>query len=169
LQKQSHVKVIRFRNRVPLPPVIRFLDEAYRGTRITQVGLIRSLPIVFTESVVNYAEFAQRIGLSFEAVKTVLAENPPPDYVIIPTTMVRRDKLEQIAGKIAEKASQSGFLPLSAALEVVEAEGIEDATSVLETLGYKVVWHGISMEKAEVTRVENKPQQASDAGHSQTA
>jgi hypothetical protein len=169
LEKQSHVKVIRFRNRVPLPSVIRFLDEAYRGTRITQVGFIRSLPIVFTEPVVNYAEFAQRIGLSFEAVKTALAEKPPPDYVIMPTTMVRKDKLEQIAGKIEEKANQSGCLPLSAALEVVEAEDIEDATSVLETLGYKVVWHGISMEKAEVTKVENKPQQASDAGHSQTA
>ena len=169
LEKQSQLKLVLFRKRVPLPPVIRFLDEAYRGTRMTQIGLIRSLPIVFTEPVVSYAEFAQRLGLSFEAVKTALAEKSPSDYVIMPTTMVRKDTLERVAEKIEEKADRSGCLPLSAALKVVEDEGIEDATSVLETLGYKIVWHGINVEKAEATKVEKESPQPSDAGHSQTA
>ena len=155
LEKQSQLKIIPFRKHVPLVPIIRFLDEAFKGTRMTQLELMRSLPIVFTGPVVNYAEFAHRTGLSPETVKTVLTEKPPPEYVIMPTAMVRKDKLEQVAGKIEEKANQSDRLPLSAALKMIEAEGIDDATSVLETLGYKVVWHGINVEKAEVTKAEN--------------
>jgi hypothetical protein len=75
--------------------------------------------------------------------------------VTMPTTMVRKDKLEQVARKIEEKANQLDRLPLSAALKIIESEGIGDATSVLENLGYKVVWHGIDVEKAEVTKAEN--------------
>jgi predicted nuclease of restriction endonuclease-like RecB superfamily len=155
LEKQSQLKVVPFRKHIPLAPIIRFLEEAFKGTRITQLELMRSLPIVFTEPIVNYAEFAHRTGLSPETVKTVLAETPPPEYVIMPTTMVRKDKLEQVARKIEEKANQPDRLPLSAVLKIVEAEGIGDATSVLENLGYKVVWHGIDVEKAEVTKAEN--------------
>lgn len=155
LEKQSHLKVVPFRKHIPLVPIVRFLEEAFKGTRLTQLEVMRSLPIVFTEPIVNYEEFAQRTGLSSETVKTVLTETPPPEYVIMPTTMVRKDKLGQVAGKIEEKANQSDHLPLSAALRIIEAAGIGDATSVLENLGYKVVWHGIDVEKAEVTKTEN--------------
>ena len=155
LEKQSQLKVVPFRKHVPLVPIIRFLEEAFKGTHITQIELMRSLPIVFTEPIVNYAEFAQRTGLSSETVKTVLTETPPPEYVIMPTIMVRKDKLEQVARKIEERANQADRLPLSAALKTIEAEGISDATSVLENLRYKVIWHGINVEKAEVTKAEN--------------
>jgi hypothetical protein len=155
LEKQSKLKVVPFKKHVPLLPIMRFLEEAYKGTRFTQLELIRNLPIVFTEPIVDYAEFAQRTGLSPETIKTVLTENPPREYVIMPTTMVRKDKLEQVAGKIEEKANQPDRLPLSAALKIIEAEGIGDATSVLENLGYKVVWHGIDVEKAEVTKAQS--------------
>jgi hypothetical protein len=155
LEKQSQLKIVPFRKHVPLVPVIRFLEEAFKGTRMTQLEMMRSLPVVFTEPVVNYAEFAHRTGLSPETVKTVLTEKPPPEYVIMPTAMVRKDKLEQVARKLEEKANQSDPLSLSVVLKTIEAEGVGDATSILETLGYKVVWHGINVEKAEVTKVEN--------------
>lgn len=155
LEKQSQLKIVPFRKHVPLVPVIRFLEEAFKGTRMTQLEMMRSLPVVFTEPVVNYAEFAHRTGLSPETVKTVLTEKPPPEYVIMPTAMVRKDKLEQVARKIEEKANQSDPLPLSVVLRTIEAEGVGDATSILETLGYKVVWHGINVEKAEVAKAEN--------------
>ena len=155
LEKQSQLKVVPFRKHIPLVPIIRFLEDAFKGTHIAQLELMRSLPIVFTEPIVNYAEFAHRTGMSPETVKTVLTETPPPEYVTMPTTMVRKDKLEQVARKIKEKANQLDRLPLSAALKIIESEGIGDATSVLENLGYKVVWHGIDVEKAEVTKAEN--------------
>lgn len=155
LEKQTKVKVVPFRKHIPLIPIIRFLEEAFKGTRTTQLELMRSLPIVFTESIVTYDEFARRTGLSPETVKTVLTETPPPEYVTMPTTMVRKDKLEQVARKIEEKAKQTDRLPLSVTLKLIEAEGISDATTVLEHLGYKIVWRGIDVEKAEVAKAEN--------------
>ena len=70
----------------------------------------------------------------------------------MPNELVRKDVLEQIQKRIEERTSQRGQLCLSEAVSTIEAEGVKDATSALEALGYKVVWHGINSEKAEVTK-----------------
>jgi len=38
------------------------------------------------------------------------------------------------------------------AVKIVESEGVTDAAKSLETLGYKINWHGINAEKAEVAK-----------------
>jgi hypothetical protein len=51
-----------------------------------------------------------------------------------------------------EKLGQVGRLPLEEATKIIETEEITDTTTVLQNLGYKITWHGISPEKAEITR-----------------
>jgi hypothetical protein len=111
---------------------------------------------VFTEPFVRYEEFAARIGVSAEAVRAALTKRPPEGYTAMPNSLVRKDKLEQIGKRMEERMSLSGRLPLSEAMKIAESEGAEDATNVMEALGYKTVWHGISTEKAEVIRPEDK-------------
>jgi hypothetical protein len=65
---------------------------------------------------------------------------------------VRKEVLEQIQKRIEEQMSQKGQLYFSEVVRAIETEGVKDATSALEALGYKVVWHGISSEKAEVVK-----------------
>ncbi len=156
LVKHTHLNVVYYQDRIPLPPILRYLDEAFRDIQVTQKGFVRDLPVVFTEPVVNYGEFAARIGVSVEAVKTALAEKPPRDYAALPNSLVRKDRLEEIARRIDVEIDRTGRLSLTCALQIVEAEGVTDATSALENLGYRIAWRGISAEKAEVTRPQSK-------------
>jgi hypothetical protein len=85
-------------------------------------------------------------------VKAALTEKPPQDYVAMSDKLVRKDRLEQIGRTIDERIRQKGRISLSEAAETIETEGVEDATGVLEALGYKINWRGISTENAEVVK-----------------
>jgi len=157
LEKHAQLNIIYYQDRIPLAPILRYLEEAFRGIQMTQKGFVKDLPVIFTEPVVNYEEFAARIGVSVEAVKTALAEKPPQDYAVLPNSLVRKDKLEEIGKRIDAQISQTSRLPLTDAVKIIEAEGVPDATSALENLGYRIVWRGISAEKADVIKPHKKP------------
>jgi hypothetical protein len=57
--------------------------------------------------------------------------------------------------KIDEQIAKTGKLPLTEAAKIAETEQV-DLTSAIENLGYKIVWHGIDTEKAEVVKIQNK-------------
>jgi predicted trehalose synthase len=128
------------------------LEQAFQGVQVAPKDFLKNLPVIFTEAVVNYEEFAARIGVSTDAVKVALAEKPPEGYIAMPNGLVRKDKLEQIRKKIEEQLGRTGRLPLPAAIKIIETEGVADATKSLETLGYKIIWHGINAEKADITK-----------------
>lgn len=152
LEKNTQLNIIYYHDKIPLAPVLRHLEGALQNVHATQTGFLKNLPVIFTEPVVNYDEFAARIGVSTEAVKAALTEKPPEGYTMMPNSLVRKDKLEQISKKIEEQLSRTGRLPLPDAIRIIETEGVTDATKSLETLGYKIVWRGINAEKAEVTK-----------------
>jgi len=152
LGKQGRLNVMYYRDRIPLSPVLRYLEQASREVKAKQTSLVREMPIVFTELIVDFGELAARIGVSSEAVKAVLTEKPPQDYVVMSDKLVRKDLLEQIGRTIDERIRQQGRISLSEAAETIETEGVEDATGVLEALGYKINWRGISIENAEVVK-----------------
>jgi hypothetical protein len=152
LGKQGKLNVMYYRDRIPLSPILRYLEHAFREVKANQTNLVRELPIVFTEPIVNFQELATRIGVSSEAVKAALTEKPPQNYVVMSDKMVRKDRLEQIGRTIDEQIRQKGRISLSQAAETIEMEGVEDATSVLQALGYRINWRGISTENAEVVK-----------------
>ena len=152
MEKHGQLEVMYYRGRIPLKPVLRYLGEAFQGVHARQAGFVKDLSVVFTEPAVSFEEFAARIGVSVEAVKTALTEKPPRGYVVLSSGLVREDKLKEIRGKVEAQMGLNGRLSLSEAVRIVEAEGVSDATRVLEVLRYKVLWRGISAEKAEVVR-----------------
>jgi predicted nuclease of restriction endonuclease-like RecB superfamily len=152
LEKHARLNIIYYRDRISLAPILHYLEQAFREVKTKQTGFIKDLPIVFTEPVVDYREFAARIGVSAEAVKAALTEKAPQGYTVMPNEAVRKDVLEQIQKRIEEQLSQKGQLCLSEAIRTVEIEGVKDATIALEILGYRIAWHGISSEKAELLK-----------------
>jgi len=156
LEKYARLNIIYYQDRIPLAPILRYLKEAFQGVQAEQTGFLRSLPIIFTEPFVKFEEFAARIGVSVDAVRTALTEKTPAGYTLLPNGLVKKDKLEQIGKKLEEQVNRSGRLPLSESIKIVEMEGVEDAASAMEALGYKIVWHGINTEEAEVIRPKNK-------------
>ena len=152
LEKHPKLDIIYYRNRVPLAPILHYLEQAFQEVKAKQTRLVKDLSVVFTEPVIDYEEFAARIGVSSEAVRAALTEEPPQGYMVMSNEAVRKDVLEQIQKRIYEQISQKGQLCLSEAIRTIEAEGVRDATKALEALGYKVVWHGINSEKAEIVK-----------------
>ena len=106
LEKHARLGFIYYRDKVPLGPIIHYLEQRFREVKTKQVGFVKHLPIIFTEPIVSYEEFAARIGVSVEAVKAALADKAPEGYTVMSNELVRKDVLEQVQKKIEEQMSQ---------------------------------------------------------------
>jgi len=156
LEKRAKLNIIYYRKKIPLTPVLRYLKEAFQPFQEKQRRFVKNLPVTFSEPVVNYAEFAARIGVSTESVRTALTENPPQGYTALPNSLVKKDKLKEIGKTLQEQTSRTDRLPLSEAAKIIETKGAGDAPNILKALGYKIIWRGITPETAEVIKPENK-------------
>jgi predicted nuclease of restriction endonuclease-like RecB superfamily len=157
LEKHARLNILYYRNKVPLSPILRYLEEKLQRVEEKQKWFVKNLPVTFLEPVVNYAEFAETIGVSTESVRAALKENPPQGYTVLPNSLVKKDTLKEIGKTLEEKIRRTGRMPLSEAVKIIETEGVKDTSNVLKALGYKIIWHGISQEKAEVIKPESKP------------
>jgi predicted nuclease of restriction endonuclease-like RecB superfamily len=158
LEKQQSLNIIYYRNKIPLPPVLRYLQDSYREARTQQTEFLKNLNVTFTEPIIKFEEFAKRTGVSTEAVRAVLTEKTLSNYTVLPDSLIRKDKLEQIRKKLDQKIAKTGKLALTEAAKIAETEQV-DLTSAIQTLGYKIIWHGINTEKAEIIKLENKTKQ----------
>ncbi len=150
LEKRPQLDLIYYRDKIPLAPILRYLETKFEDIKSKEIKLLEGLPIRFTEPVVAFREFAARIGVSAEAARAFLAVNPPSGYVVMADILVSKEKLLQIGGRIKEAISQSGKLPLKEAARIIEEEGVDDSSNVLAALGYRIRWRGIDSEQAEV-------------------
>lgn len=155
LGKDTQLNILYYRKSIPLAPIIRYLQEAFKEVYSKQTDFLKKLPVTLTEPFVEFEEFAARIGVSAEAARAALTEKTPDNYKLLANGLIRKDKLEQIRKRIDEQTGKSGRLPLPEAAKIIEKEGV-DVTSVIEAIGYKIVWHGINAEKAEVLKPKNK-------------
>lgn len=152
LGKNPRLSVIYYRKKIPLAPILRYLEQTIQGTHEIRKEFLKTLPVKFTEAVVDYEEFATLVGVPTESVKETLTERPPEGYTAMPNGLVRIDKLEQIRRRIDQHLIPTGNLTLPEAIRIIESEGVIDAAKSLEILGYKIVWHGINIERTEVTK-----------------
>ena len=156
LQDHAKLTIMYYRNKVSLAPILHYLEEAFQQVKNKEMELLKNLPIKFSETVVNYEEFAGRIGVSIESVRKTLADKPPEGYIVLPNSLVKQEKLEEIGKMIDEELNRAGRLPLSKAAEIVRVTGVKNTSNVLKTLGYRIVWVGIDPEKAEVIKPKEK-------------
>ncbi len=155
LENQQRLNIIYYRNKIPLPPILRHLQDAYKEIHNRQIELLKNLNVTFTEPVIKFEEFAARTGVSIEAVRAALIENPPSNYTVLPDSLIRNDKLQQIRKKLDQQLVSTGKLLLTEAAKIAQTEQV-DLTPALKTLGYKIIWHGINIENAEIIKPQNR-------------
>jgi predicted nuclease of restriction endonuclease-like RecB superfamily len=151
LEKRQSLNLIYYKNKIPLPPILKYLEDAYREVRKQQTEFLKSLNITFTEPVIKFEDFARRTGVSIEATRVALTKKKPSNYTVLPDSLVRNDKLEQIKKKLDQKLLEKGKLALAEATRIAKTEQV-DLTSAVSTLGYKIIWHGINTENAEIVK-----------------
>jgi predicted nuclease of restriction endonuclease-like RecB superfamily len=156
LEKRPQLHFIYYRDKISLAPILRYLRAAFEEVEKKEIKMLENLPVKFTEPIVLYAEFASRVGVSVEAVQAVLTANPPSGYLPTPNSLVSQEVLRQIHLSMDMALHQSGKLTLNQATQLIEATGIKDVSCVLSHLGYKIAWHGISSEQAEILPSKNK-------------
>ena len=152
LDKRPQLDLIYYRNKISMAPILRYLETKFENVKSKEINLLEGLAIRFTEPIVDFKEFATRIGVSSEAARTFLTVNPPPNHVALADILVNKEKLQQIDDRIKLAIGQSGKLPLKDAARIIEEEGIDESTNVLTMLGYRIKWHGINSEQAEVSK-----------------
>ncbi|MGD8565959.1 MAG: DUF790 family protein [Candidatus Bathyarchaeota archaeon] len=153
LDKGERFNIIYYKKKIPLPPILGHLEKAFKHVEKHQIDIVRNLPVKFVEQVIDYEELAQRIGVSVESVRVALTDKPPAGYRVLPNSMVKNTKLEEISKIIEEKKEQTERLTLTEAEEILRTEGLKDVSNILRTLGYKIVWRGINPEAAEIIKV----------------
>ncbi len=156
LGKHEKLNLVYYHKRIPLSPILRHLNSALKELRERQIKLLKDLTIAFAEPIVNYAAFAAEVGVSTEAVKDMLKERPPKDYIPLEDSLVKKERLEQVGKTLAEKAHRNGRLSLIEAQKIIEEEKVKDSSGVLKILGYRIVWRGIDPENAEVIRINHQ-------------
>ncbi len=158
LENQQSLNIIYYRNKISLLPILRYLKDAFREIQTEQTELLRNLKVTFTEPIIKFEEFAARTGVSIEAVRAALIQKTPHNYILLPDSLIRKDKLEEIRRKLDQQLAKTGKIALTEAVKITEKEQV-DLTSAIETLGYKIIWHGINTEKAEIIKPKNKTNQ----------
>jgi hypothetical protein len=153
LEKRPQLHFMYYRDKIPLAPILSYLEKAFSEVKVRETKFLENFPVKFTEPIVSYAEFADRIGVSVEVVRAFLTDNSPEGYVAMPNLLVSKEKLGQISITIEERLKRSGKLSLTEATRIIEAEGMTDASHALTQLGYKITWHGINSDQAYVSKV----------------
>lgn len=132
------------------------LEIAFENTKNREIEFLKTMPIKFTEDVLQFDEFAARVSVSVEAVKTVLTANPPDGYIAFQGGLVSKAKLAQINKLLEEHLPESGKMPLTEATKIIEDQGVTDTTSTLAALNYRINWQGISIHQAQVIKLDKK-------------
>jgi predicted nuclease of restriction endonuclease-like RecB superfamily len=151
LEKRQSLNIIYYKKKIPLPPILRYLQDASKEVHSKQLDFLENLNVKFTEPIINFQEFAARTGTSPEAVRIILTDRSPSNYVVLPDSLIRKDKLQKIKEELDLRITKTGKLSLEEATRIAEMEHV-DLTSAIQPLGYKIVWHGINTEKAEVLK-----------------
>ena len=152
LEKRPQLDLIYYHDKISMTPILRYLTTKFEDVKSKEIKFLENLSIRFTEQVVAFREFADRIGVSAEAARAFLTINPPSGYVVLPDILISNEKLLQIGDKIKAAIGQSGKIALKEVARIIEEEGVDDSANVLTMLGYKIRWRGIDSKQAEVCR-----------------
>lgn len=151
LKNHSLIKIIFYKKKIPLSPVLNFLNCEYKEIQNKQFVFMKNFKVNFTESIVDFEEFASRIGVSVKVIREFINQTHPNGYVIYSEGLIKKEKIEKIKQKINDKLKSHKSIPLSVVMTILSKEGI-NTTSVLSSIGYKVVWRGLDSKKAEVIK-----------------
>jgi len=152
IENQNLIDIIYYKKRIPLSSVLNSLNDEYKKIYAKQIDFLKNIKINFTEPIIDFEEFASRIGVSVEVAREVITQNPPKDYLVYPRGLIKKEKIEWIKKKINKKMELNKKVLLSEMVEFLAKEKI-DATSIINLIGYKIIWHGIDFKKAEIVKI----------------
>ncbi|WP_410509934.1 DUF790 family protein [Methanosarcina hadiensis] len=151
--------VIFFDRKIPANEVTQVLRK-YEEKRLAEDrSKLHEIEIPLSGELISLEKIAAEKGVMPEALKEVLAEKftgtrgseKYRDYVLLENYLIHRQLLERINLELEKPGAVKTY---SDAVKVFEGYGLDSSLyyPVLEYLGYKVIWAGLSEESAKVKK-----------------
>ena len=149
-EKLKRVKgeVIFYKKRVPLKPILETLRNREKAILQREIQELDLSLLKLDKGVVGLREIAEKFGVSDEALRMKLKDAGVERYTLTGEALVSDGKLKEIEMKITSLPSQS----LSAAIHLIEQEGIGTPYDVLSALDYTIKWNGLDLDKSQIRK-----------------
>lgn len=148
-KRYEHLNLLYYKDKVPLKPILEHLRMREKHLVEKEVRNLQSMELNLTSSVFDTYGIANLMGISVEAVKEMIEKLHAPGHRRIGEIFISENLLGIIKDALANRL-ESGRLNFEEASKLIESLGGRNPSTVLDALGYRVVWHGIEPKSAEV-------------------
>ena len=149
--KDSRFNVIFYKGKIPLQPVLAHLKAKEQEAIKKEVGSLRLKELILTVPIADSRDIANMYEVSKEAVEKMIDQLHVAEYRKLGHMFVKEDLLDAIDETLIQRLAK-GTLHYSEATKLIESLGGRNASTILEALGYQILWRGISPETAEVRK-----------------
>jgi len=149
---KGKAEVIYYKKDVPLKPIVEHLKERESSILREQAGRIEKDSIVLSGDVVSLEDLAKERDASLESISLALQDFRPGGYARAGNLFISVEKLREMDEKLSKVEK------LTEALAIIESSGVreEEASKVLEILGYVSVWEGMEMDKVRISKPSSR-------------
>lgn len=154
-------EVIFFDKKIPAKEIMRLLRK-YEEKKLAEDRLgLQEIEISFTGELISLEEIASEKGVLIDALKQEAADRlsksaesrESENYLLLENFLLHKHLLEKIDSELEKPGAVKTY---SDAVKIFEAFGFDKSLyyPVLEKLGYKVIWAGLSEEDARVKKAK---------------
>jgi uncharacterized protein len=151
-------EVIFFDKKIPANEVMKVLRK-YEEKRLTEDrSMLQEMDVSLSGELISLEKIAAEKGVLLDALKEEIADRleksgESGNYVLLENYVIHRQLLERIDRELEKPGAAETY---AGAVKVFEGFRLDRSLyyPVLEQLGYKVIWTGLSEEDARVKKVE---------------
>ncbi|HOQ66263.1 MAG TPA: DUF790 family protein [Methanosarcina thermophila] len=151
-------EVIFFDKKIPANEVMKILRRYEEKKLSEDRSKLGEIELSLSGELINLEEIAAEKGVLPDALKGVVADRLAlgkyQDYVLLENYLIHRQLLERIDKEFEKPGAVETYAD---AVKVFETFGLDRSLyyPVLEQLGYKVIWAGLSEESAKVKKADD--------------
>ncbi|MFH0897507.1 MAG: DUF790 family protein [Candidatus Bathyarchaeota archaeon] len=153
-KKNDRFNLILYERKIPLQPILAHLEDKEKGLVENESRILRGKELSLTAPVVDAQDIADMYNVSSEAVAKTFEQLQAAGYRRLSYIFIRETLLDTI-DKMLRHEMENRKLSLAKATELIESVGGRNASEVLEALGYRIIWNGISPKLAEIRKNDN--------------
>jgi hypothetical protein len=147
------LNVIYYKKKIPIKPILMHLKIKEEPLIKSQITSLQNKEISISEPVVEAKDLAEKLGVLETAAKKILQQKEIDGYIRLHDMLIKEETLHKIKNELENTLIQRQ-LTLKEASAIIEDLGGKRPTTILDTLGYKVKWHGIDPNSAIIRKMK---------------
>ncbi len=148
-QKSGRLNLIFYRGKIPLQPILAHLQNREKDLVTLQVKTLHGKQLNLTAPIADAQDIARTYNVSAEAAASAMENLHADGYRRLDDMFIKETFLDAIDEKLKRRV-EAGKLSLAEATTLIESAGGRNPSTILEALGYRIAWRGISPEMAEI-------------------